>query len=99
MKTLQIVAVLLFIACAGLAAFPPRLQAEEPEARVQLRAEKCRLNLVSNLPYRATWQEQGKKTLEGCWGRSQRAPVFVAYFEDRTVYVIPMVEVRPVWGT
>jgi hypothetical protein len=52
-------------------------------ATTLLTDEPCKLDAVTNLKYRAIWQEQGKPALEGCYGRS--GFVIVIYFSDKTV--------------
>ena len=53
---------------------------------VTLTDEKCGLSAVSNLPYRAKWDE-GNKHYEGCFGVQK---IFVLlYFDDKTVVVLP----------
>lgn len=54
---------------------------------ITLYSDPCSLKAVSNLPQRAVWIEAGKVS-EGCWGASQFG-VIMAYFEDKTVAVIP----------
>lgn len=53
---------------------------------ITLTDEKCTLSAVSNLPYRAKWDEQGKH-YEGCFGVLK---IFVIlYFDDKSVVVLP----------
>ena len=62
--------------------------------------EPCKFtNVVSNMPYRATWVENGAKS-EGCvmahpiaMGRAQ---VFAFWFDDKTVFVELMQVFTPV---
>lgn len=68
----------------------PRLQAVDDGVRVILYDDKCELeDQITNLPYKAVWEEKGK-TYRGCWGPRPDMRVMVAYFEDKTIGVIPM---------
>jgi hypothetical protein len=51
--------------------------------------EPCKLTDVTNLPYRATWEENGKVT-EGCIAPRPDAGVVVGYFADKTVALMPL---------
>lgn len=62
---------------------------------VTLYNEPCDLPAVTNLPYRAIWQEKGKTT-EGCFGVYPEAGAVVAYFDDKTVALMPMQAFAPV---
>jgi hypothetical protein len=66
----------------------PLFQATGDGARIVLTNEPCKLPEVTNLPYRATWEEKGK-TFEGCYGARPDAGVVVAYFSDKTAVAIP----------
>lgn len=59
---------------------------------VALTDERCQLEAVSNLPSRAVWTEQGR-SFEGCYGVNGMD--IVAYFDDRTVAVLPLHLFRP----
>lgn len=83
----------LVIACllyAVKAKADPVFQATAQEGvRVVLHNDKCTLDAVTNLPYKATWEEKGK-TFQGCWGPRPDMGVVVAYFDDRTAVAIPL---------
>lgn len=52
--------------------------------------EDCaRKDVVTNLPKRATWAEDGK-TYEGCVGIQPEAGVAMFWFDDRTVAIVPL---------
>lgn len=51
--------------------------------------EKCQLEAVSNLPFRATWTENGK-TFEGCFTIDGQLGIVRMYFEDKSVVAIPV---------
>lgn len=54
---------------------------------IVLTDEPCKLDAVSNLPYRATWTEKGK-THEGCAGASEG--MIIAYWSnDKTITPMP----------
>jgi hypothetical protein len=76
----------------------PRFQVSVDGVRVVLFDDKCELtHLITNLPYKATWTEKGK-TVRGCWGARPDAGIVMAYFEDKTIGLIPMQDVTPVQG-
>lgn len=75
---------MLFVATAG-------------GATVLLTNEPCALKEVSNLPNRATWDEDGKH-YEGCWGVHPQAELVMAYFSDRAVAIFPTGIFRKVSG-
>ena len=54
---------------------------------VGIYTDKCALNSVSNLPYKATWTEKGKVS-QGCYGINSGVAVF--YWEDKTVVILPV---------
>lgn len=80
-----------FIVCWPAAVLPaPVFTATADGATVTLTDEPCTIRAVSNLRYRATWEEKGK-VFEGCWSANPRVGVVSAYFvEDRTVVAIPI---------
>lgn len=51
--------------------------------------EPCKLDAVTNLPFRATWEENGKVT-EGCVAPRPDAGVVVGYFSDKTIALMPI---------
>lgn len=87
---------LVFIASQAKAKAVASLQ-DNQGIVITLFDDPCKLTKhVTNLPYRATWTENGK-TSEGCAG--VRGPVVVLFFEsDKTVGVIPSQAFSPVSG-
>jgi hypothetical protein len=76
----------------------PRFQVSIEGVTVVLYDDKCDLtDQITNLPYKATWTEKGK-TYRGCWGARPDAGVVMAYFEDKTIGLIPMQGLTPVRG-
>ena len=56
--------------------------------KISLLNDKCDLKEVSNLPYKATWVEDGR-TYKGCWAANQG--FVVGFFvDDKSVAVMPM---------
>lgn len=56
--------------------------------KITLLNDKCDLKEVSNLPYKATWIEDGR-TYKGCWAANQG--FVVGFFvDDKSVAVMPM---------
>lgn len=45
------------------------------------------MSAVTNLPYRATWDEGGRRH-EGCY--TVKDGLVLAYFDDRTVAILPL---------
>ena len=68
----------------------PTYRAVMPGVVVTLHSEDCTLtSIVSNLPKRATWQENGL-TYEGCFGFVEPMRLLIFYFrEDKSVAPIP----------
>lgn len=62
---------------------------------ITLHDDPCRLEAVTNLPYRATWEEGGAKH-EGCWAPHPHAKAVASYWSDRTVATIPFSLLRKV---
>lgn len=86
-----ILACALAAGCATPVVAPaaPVAEVAQNGVAVRLFREPCTLaGAVSNLPYRATW-EQGGRTFEGCY-TVQHGTVVVAYFDDRSVVAIPL---------
>jgi hypothetical protein len=89
----RIIVILLlgfFLAAAIHKAYAePRYALQGQGVTVTLTDEKCALDAVTNLPYRATWTENGQ-TFEGCWSISfdeQRVNVY--FGNDKTVVSFP----------
>lgn len=89
---LKVLAVILFFAGVG-AVFKAHAEAvfagEGQGVKIVVYDEPCKLTEVSNLPYRATWEENGKVT-EGCIAPRPDAGVAVGYFADKTVALMPL---------
>lgn len=64
---------------------------------VQLWTDRCSLSEIQNLPYKATWHENGK-VFQGCWGPRPDAGVVIFYFEDKTVGIAPIQAFEKVVG-
>ena len=65
---------------------------------ITLYSEECKLKEVANLPYRATWTENGK-TFEGCFSVAGELKMVMLYFvDDRSVAVVPVGVFREVKG-
>lgn len=58
--------------------------------------DPCTLAEVKNLPYAATWTENGKVTA-GCWGIHPQFHLVMTYWADRTVAIIPPEAVHPLY--
>jgi hypothetical protein len=93
-----IVLVLLAATWPTKAHADPRFQVSTDKFRVVVYDEPCKLtDQISNLPYRATWQE-GSKVYEGCWAPRTEIEAVVFYFADKTVGIIPFGALKPVQG-
>lgn len=95
-------AILLGVALAGAlwsgrAYSDPIFKAENEGVAITLYDEPCELAAVSNLPFKAVWIEKGK-TFQGCWGARTEVGLVVAYFDDRTVGLIPIQALKKVVG-
>lgn len=93
---------LLIAFVAGVALYASSVHAEVfavaniEGVKISLHNEKCTLTEVSNLPFKATWEEKGK-TYQGCWGLNGN--LVAAFFkEDKTVAVIPAAAFTKVMG-
>lgn len=76
----------------------PRFATTDGKITVTLYDEPCELkDTVSNLPYKASWTENGQ-TLTGCWGPWVNDQEVVAYFSDKTVALIPFRDLSKVTG-
>lgn len=98
MKLLVALAAVYFLTYGHNAHADPRYQASVQGVVITLHSEKCAIAEVSNLPYRATWMENGK-TYEGCFGVVWPLEMVMFYFlGDRTVAVVPTAMFRAVQG-
>ncbi len=90
---LKVLAVILFF--AGIGAVIDKAHAEAvfqgvgQGVTITIYNEPCKLEAVSNLPFRATWEENGKVT-EGCIAPRPDAGLVVGYFADKAVALMPI---------
>lgn len=75
----------------------PLFSATAEGATITLTDEPCKVPAIGNLPFRAVWVEKDK-TYEGCFGVRQDLGVVLAYFDDRSVALIPIQLFRKVVG-
>jgi hypothetical protein len=75
----------------------PRYSVEAQGAVITLTDDPCELDAVKNLPYKATWVEDGK-TFQGCFAPRPEVQLVVAYFDDRTVALIPFQALKKLEG-
>jgi hypothetical protein len=78
---------LIYLMCWPAAVLADPIFQTSPEAgvKVVLYTEPCKLSSqVTNLPYRATWEENGKVD-EGCFGVDDARSLVRLYFADKTV--------------
>jgi hypothetical protein len=85
------IAVLVIIFCWPSAVFsqPIFTMKAQDGPLITLFDEKCGLDGVTNLPYRATWVEKGQ-TFEGCWMPRPDMGVVVGFFSDKTAVAMPI---------
>lgn len=76
----------LLLLLPALAFAKPVAIAESDGIVITLTDERCAVAEVTNLPYRATWLENGK-TVEGCWGVAHQ--IVMSYWTDKTVAILP----------
>lgn len=98
-------ALLLLIAGALALAFlkpakaDPLVAAEREGIRITVYTEKCEMGgVVTNLPNRATWVENGK-TIEGCAQAFPQVGLVLFYFADKTVVPVPLQMFERVLGS
>ena len=73
---------------ASYASAEPIAQGGNSKITITLYDEPCQLkDQITNLQYRATWEEGGKK-FKGCFAINEMGIVIV-YFEDKTVIATP----------
>lgn len=70
----------------------PVAVADHEGIKVTLTDEKCTLKVVTNLPFRVTWQEKGK-SYEGCF--APNSGIVVMFFDDGSVVVASGRAFRP----
>lgn len=75
----------------------PLFSATAEGATITLTNEPCKVPAIGNLPFRAVWVEKDK-TYEGCFGVRQDLGLVLAYFDDRSVALIPIQIFRKVVG-
>lgn len=94
-----VLAILFGIALAMLPIYghaEPRLAVTQGNVTVTLYDDPCELGeKVTNLQFKATWQEGGR-TFNGCWNARPDLEVVVAYFDDLTVALIPFRDLKRV---
>ena len=73
----------------GKAYAEPILKAEANGVVITIYNEPCTHSEVANLPYRATWSQDGK-VFDGCVGAFKSFGVAAFYFDDKTVAVVPL---------
>ena len=89
-KVLFALVVGLFLAMAMAPVFAePVFQGQGQGVTITIYNEPCKLEAVSNLPFRATWEEKGKVT-EGCIAPRPEVGVVVGYFADRSIALMPI---------
>jgi len=88
----------------GLALFSAKVladpigKAEAEGAVITFYNEPCLIkDQITNLPFRAEWVEKDK-TYQGCFGIRPDIGMVVAWFDDRTVALIPLQAVKKVTG-
>jgi hypothetical protein len=78
-----------FIFHAGRASAAPTFGVQDGKITITLFDEPCELkDQVSNLPMKATWVEDGK-TYKGCWAARPDVEAIIAFFDDKTIALIP----------
>jgi len=77
----------LLLACSLFANAEPRAVATNGASIITLYDEPCVVKAVTNLPHRATWDENGKR-FEGCFDAAYG--VVAAYFDDGSVVLVPI---------
>ena len=85
---LGVVCLIVLVGLATNAYAAPQAQAVADGATIILTDEPCKLKEVTNLKFRATWSEKGKK-YEGCYAVHPYG-LIVAYFSDGAVAIMPM---------
>ena len=70
-------------------------QIHDKDVSITLYDEPCALAEIKNLGYRATWTEGGK-TFQGCWAARADLEIVAAYFDDKTIALIPFGVIKPV---
>lgn len=79
------ISVLIFLTCWPAAVLSqPRFALNEGGVVVTLTDDACELKDVSNLPYKATWEEKGQ-TYQGCWGIAFDKERVNLFFTDKSV--------------
>lgn len=66
----------------------PLFRAQVDGVSITVYNEPCELDSIKNLPYKVVWIEGGAE-VKGCWGAWRDQGFVFAYFEDKTVAVIP----------
>ncbi len=95
---LALILLALAVGLPTIALAGPVAVAQNDGARITLYNDPCRMSHVVDLPYRATWEENGVLH-EGCYGMHQAIPVVVMYFTDRSIALAPRGIFAAVSGT
>lgn len=86
MRTIVPILGMLLFALPAIA--DPLYIAKHEDTVVVLYSTPCKLDSVSNLKRRATWQDKNGSH-EGCWGSSPQMGLVILYFADKTVVAMP----------
>ena len=90
MNVLKLSLIVLFLSMiVPNASALPMFEANADGAKVILYDDPCQVPAVTNLKFRATWEENGK-VIEGCWGPRPDVQIVVMYFTDLTAGVAPI---------
>lgn len=90
MKYLLAFAAALFLIAPGSLKAEAQFQAQVEGITITVYNEPCTIKEVANLPYRATWLQDGKMH-EGCFSYAPHVESLMMYFEtDRSVAVVPV---------
>lgn len=104
MKTRHFLAILaliyLVLFSAHAAAEPVAQAVAENGGVITFYTEPCELkSQVTNLPHKVRWVDPGGKTFEGCYRAVPEGRVVVAWFDDKTVALIPFGALKQVGNT
>ncbi len=89
--------ILIFLFCwPSIVLSEPLFQTQSETVKLTLHSEACTIKEVTNLPRRATWEEDGK-VIEGCWQVFGNVIGFY-FLDDKTVGVAPIGAFKRVTG-
>ena len=77
-----------FVCWPSMLLAQPLFSMEQNGVKVTLHDDACKVDGVSNLPFKATWEEGGK-VFEGCWSPSFDRERVNAFFTDKSVVSFP----------